>query len=105
MQTLNLREDNPNQEVKFSDEVNSYSFHIFTFGGFTLVDVEMNGDILIQGLKCTPNTNIIQQTWKATNGNFQFRCINGDYPYYKEFGKSQTLVYYTNEELAEMANS
>ena len=105
MQTLNLRENNPNQEVKFSDGINSYTFHIFTFKGFTFIDVEMNGEVIIQGLKCAPNVNLIPQTWKATNGNFQFKCINGDYPYYTEFDKSQTLVYYTKEELAEMANS
>lgn len=102
METLNVRESNPNQDVQFSDERNSYLFHIFTFGGFTLMDIEMNGEYIIYGLKVSPNVNLIPR-WKTNGGNFQFKCINGEYPYYKEFNKSQTLVYYTDAELAEMA--
>jgi len=102
MEQLRLQSNNSNQIVKFNYDDNYFEFHIFTFRGFTFVDITLNGNPLIYGLRCSANVNLIPQQTQFKLGNFRFKCLDGEYPYYTEFNKSQTLEFYTIEELGSL---
>ena len=67
----------------------------------TLCDVAINGETVISGHRCAPDSPLIPYEHLTVNGaNFFFHCLNGDYPYYEQFNVTQVLCYGSKEELA-----
>lgn len=88
-----------NQEFTTTIGENFYRVRLITFQGFTLADVWKNGEVVVRGAKCLPNKPIRTYEIKDPDGSFQFDCIDGNYPNYKLFDKTQKLKYYTQVEL------
>lgn len=96
---LNIKSNNPNQSVNFSYGTNSYRIHLYTFKGFTLADVYLNNEAVVNGARCVPDQLIVQNESALTDGNFAFICVDKDYPYYTKFNRSQQLVFLTAQEI------
>lgn len=99
MQYLSLQSNNANQLVEFALDNNYYSIHLYTFKGFTLADITANGQVIVYGVRCVPNQNLIPQAYQTLGGNFRFLCVDETYPYFEQFNRTQQLVYYTDAEL------
>lgn len=65
----------------------------------TIADITIDGVVKLQGVKCMPNRPIVPYEY-LENGNFFFVCDGEEYPYYTNFGISQSLVYLTPDEMA-----
>ena len=99
---VNIRSNNSNQYVDFEYANVSYKIHLYSFRGLMFADVEINGNPVCYGVRCVPNSNLIPQAYLTQGGNFRFNCVDGDYPYFTKFNQTQQLVFYTDEELANM---
>ena len=64
----------------------------------TIADISIDGSIKLIGVKCMPNRPIIPYEY-LESGNFFFVCEGEEYPYYTNFGITQSLVYLTVEEM------
>lgn len=112
MQTIAIRQNNPNQIIDFDYNNNAYAIHLYTIyvstnteniqEYMTLADVYINGSIVSAGVKCIPSQPIIPQTYQTIDGNFYWECVNNDYPIYTQFGQTQKLVFYTTAEIEMM---
>ena len=106
-----------NKEYTFSNNGNSFVIHLFSYNGFTFIDIQMNGDWICRGLLCPPNEYILPKYMQEeVGGNFMFNCRGEDspawtsfdisnnanqsvsvparqYPYFYYFNKSQNLQF------------
>lgn len=99
MEEVNIKSV-PNQVVDYIfNSTDFYSIHIYTLNGLTYTDISRNGNQLTNGVLAFDGVNLIPSAVLTNGGNFRFSCVNKDSPYYKNFGLSQRLIFYTNDEL------
>lgn len=90
-----------NQIVEFTGDDNEfYLIHLYSYNGLTFADVMKNNKVLVYGVLCVPDQNIIPYGVESKRGNFKFVCVEDEYPYYTLFNKTQQLYYLSEEELA-----
>lgn len=88
----------PNQNVLFVKGNYTYVFRFYAINnGFTLCDIAENGKLIAAGVLCTTNTYILPQ--HRPIGNFMFKCVTEDYPYYQFFNSTQKLYFVPIEEI------
>ena len=93
-------EQKPNQEISVEIENVSYRIRLHTVGKMiTLADVYADGDMVSSAVRCVPGGWLIPFQYITKGGNFVFRCIDQNYPYYTLFGKTQNLYYLSNDEI------
>lgn len=97
MRELNLQ-NKPYQTLEFFNGADFFEISLFTFGQFTLASVSLNGERLASGVLCVPESPLLFDARDA-GGNFVFECVDGDYPHFRYFNKSQRLLFKTLEEL------
>lgn len=68
-----------------------------------LATIEIDGEIVIQGLRCLPSTPLLPYSYTEW-GNFIFVTENNEFPYWEKFGSSQRLLYVTRAEVEDPAN-
>ena len=100
----------PNQRFSITLDNVAYQLRLRTIDRYdvklTLADIYINGSLVKSGVRCVPDSPLIPYEYLTENGaNFFFHCINGDYPYYTEFNRTQVLCYGTKEELAALWQS
>lgn len=88
----------PNQSltVQFGDNIWELIFK--ETKGVMSVTVRKNNVLLLSNSRLAPGTPVLPYRFQE-DGNFYFLTNNGDYPYYTEFGKTQTLVYASQGEI------
>ena len=91
-----------NQEFIRIEDNTRYKIKLRTFHNLTLADIYINDEPVKQGVRCVANEPLIPYNYLTKGGNFMFVCPDYDYPYYKKFGLTQSLVYLTNKELEEI---
>lgn len=88
----------PNQNVLFVYGNYTYIFRFYAVNnGFTLCDVSENGKLIAAGILCSPNKYILPQNREI--GNFMFKCVTNDYPYFEFFNNTQKLNFVPLEEI------
>lgn len=104
MITLNI-EAVPNQSFSFDIDGVSFGVTLKT-SDFTNATVTLGDEVIMSGMRVMPNAPIIPYEYLTEGaGNLFFIVERGEYPTYTEFGISQTLVYLTPEEIAELPNA
>lgn len=94
-------ENTPNQEFPITLDNNLYTLGFRTIGDLTYMDLDINGTVVISGMRCPPNQPLIPyQYLEGSGGNFIFVTQLGAYPNFTEFGITQNLVYASAAELA-----
>ena len=88
----------PNQNVSFVHGNYTYIFRFYAINnGFTLCDVAENGKLIASGILCSNDRYILPQHREI--GNFIFKCVTNDYPYYEFFNNTQKLYFVPIEEI------
>ncbi len=82
----------PNQ--KFSVDADGYTYDVVvrTTDNRTVVDVSIDGDYVVRGMRALPFVPLIPYPYLQA-GNFVFQTQNDNIPYYTDFGASTSLVY------------
>lgn len=95
----------PNQE--FSIVLNGLDYHIAlrTIQGLTYMSCWVGQKPLFYNQLCTPNNWVNVYDYISINGKFYFKCLENNYPTYPQFGVTQTLIFYTPEEVEVIKNA
>lgn len=99
---LSMRNDVPNQQFSVQLDNVSYKITLRTCGELTLADIYAAEVLIIGSVICRPQMLLIPYPYLTQGGNFYWRCVNKDYPYYTLFGKTQELYYLSDNEIAEV---
>lgn len=100
----------PNQTLSITLDQNVYDIAIYATGGSTVdplyqgvmaVDIVRNGIPIISGGRAIFGYPVIPYQY-LEDGNFVFDTMNDDYPDYREFGNTQSLLYFSQSELASL---
>lgn len=81
-----------------------YRIELRTIQDFVFMSCWANGEVLFYNQLCTPNNWVNVYDYISVNGKFYFKCLNRNYPTYKEFGVSQTLLFFTPAEVEVVNN-
>lgn len=77
----------PNQTFEIQLEGYLFSFALRTFRDSMFMDVAVDDEIIVTGLRVVNGQNILPRHIADTvSGNFQFRVVGGDYPDYNLIG-------------------
>lgn len=75
-----------NKEYTFSYGDNAYVIHLFSYNGFTFIDIQMNGNWICRGILCVPNEYILPEYLQnQIGGNFMFDCRGEESPSWNSF--------------------
>ena len=75
-----------NKEYTFSYGDNAHVIHLFSYNGFTFIDVQMNGNWICRGILCVPNEYILPEFLQnQIGGNFMFDCRGEGSPSWNSF--------------------
>lgn len=75
-----------NKEYTFSHGDNAYVIHLFSYNGFTFIDIQMNGNWICRGILCVPNEYILPEYLQnQIGGNFMFDCRGEESPSWNSF--------------------
>lgn len=77
-----------------------YQVELRTIQDTAFMSVWANGDILFYNQLCTPNNFVNPYNYVSKNGKFYWKSLDGEYPYFKNFGNTQHLLFLTAEEVA-----
>lgn len=77
----------------------NYRIAVRTIQGFTLISVWENGDLLFYNQLCAPNAFVNPYTYVSRGGKLYFKCLDEEYPNYKQFDKTQQLYFLTTDEV------
>jgi hypothetical protein len=100
MQTIPIQPI-PNQAFSIVLNNNQWDFIIKACNGIMAVSLTLNNVIIIENIRVVANQIIIPYQY-LESGNFLFLTQNSELPNYTQFGITQTLIYLTAEELANL---
>ena len=89
----------PNQSFEFMYDNKTFTVQLRTIQNMTFASIFLDGEALLHSQICTPNNFINLHKYISVGGKFYFKCVDNEYPYYKNFNASQELLFYTEEEL------
>jgi hypothetical protein len=90
-----------NQEFSATLNERFYEFRIVTVEGCAAITITRDGELLVQGARMVAGTPLLPYRY-LEDGNFVLLTQDGDLPDYTQFGVTQTLLYVTADEVAEL---
>lgn len=82
-----------NKEYTFSYGDNAYVIHLFSYNGFTFIDIQMSGNWICRGILCAPNEYILPEFLQnQIGGNFMFDCRGEESPSWNSFTLSSNIT-------------
>ncbi|MHC5308190.1 phage baseplate plug family protein [Bartonella sp. LJL80] len=100
MRTLNLTSQ-PSQSFSVRLDEKRFTLRIKEAVGVMLADIDCEGETLIKGTRILAGEPLIPYD-RLERGNFILLTENDALPEWRAFGKSQTLVYLSAPEIAEL---
>jgi len=88
----------PNQRFTITVDDVRYDIAIKAARGVMVCDIAINGTVIITGARVLAGEMLIPFKY-LENGNFILLTEGGDLPDYRQFGNTQTLVFFTPAEL------
>ena len=92
----------PNQSVSVRLADSLYTLTIKACRGVMAIDVQRDQEYVVRGLRLVAGTPVLPYDYLEDGGNFVLLTENGEYPDYALFGISQSLLFLTTEEIAEL---
>lgn len=99
MQTIPIQSV-PNQSLSVTIDRQRWTLTIKAAVSSMVVDLSLNDQAVIRGLRIMPNQPLIPYPYLATVGNFLMLTADDQIPWWERFGIDQTLVYATAAEIA-----
>lgn len=89
----------PNQRFDTMLNGQNLTFELRTIQGLCLMSISQNGEYIVCGIKCVPNTNLLRgEIARLINGNIMFECVGDEYPNYSNFSNNDcNLIFISNE--------
>lgn len=95
----------PNTTFQFTADGVLYGFRLHFWDGLMFCSITINGETIIDSVRCISGKWLIPYKYLTVGGNFRFECIDSsEYPNFNDFGDSCKLVYYTSEEVEALNN-
>lgn len=95
----------PNQTLSINLDGNTYDLNIQATGNngnlgteIMAVDVIINNVAIVTGMRALPDFPIIPSRY-LENGNFLISTMDDEYPNWRQFGITQSLIYVSQTEL------
>lgn len=92
----------PNQTVSVRLADSLYTLTLKACRGIMAIDVLRDQEYLVRGLRIVAGTPVLPYEYLEEDGNFALLTADGDYPDYALFGVSQSLLFLTTAEIAEL---
>ena len=89
----------PNQEFNYVVGDKFFTVQLRTIQDLTFASIFLDGEPLLYSQICTPNNFINLYRYISVGGKFYFKCSDNEYPNYKNFGNTQQLQFFTEDEL------
>ena len=100
MPTLSEIERLPNQTLAIIIDETRYEITLKKTVEVMVCDIYRNDVLIVQGMRCLPSTPLLPYLYQEAGfGNFYFTTQNDDFPDYPQFGITQYLWHFNNEEL------
>lgn len=99
MQTIPIQSV-PNQSLSVTIDRQRWTLTIKAAVSSMVVDLSLNDDVIVRGLRIMPNQPLIPYQYLATVGNFLMLTADDQIPWWERFGVDQQLVYATAAEIA-----
>lgn len=90
----------PNQIFTIMIDNVNYRVALRTIQNLTYMSVWADGEPLFYNQVCVPNGYVNPYNYVGVNGKFYFQCLDDVYPFFKNFGTTQELLFHTPEEVA-----
>ena len=91
----------PSQSFTVTLDGNLFELKIKACSGIMAVSIVCNGVDIVDSVPAVAGAAIIQSQYLENgNGNFMFLTANQQLPNYQQFGLTQSLLYFSNAELA-----
>jgi hypothetical protein len=88
----------PNQSFSIRLNGDLYDIEILEANGVMCSNVSRNNELILSGDRIVPGYPIIPYQY-LSNGNLVLLTANGDYPYYTQFGVTQSLIFASASEI------
>jgi hypothetical protein len=93
-------ENIPNQSLSIQLDGVRYGLRFKDLGGMMAVDISIDDQLIIEGLRVVGGYPLIPYKYLENDGgNFIFSTELGDLVYWDQFGITQSLLYFSAEEL------
>ncbi len=90
----------PNQSLSIQLDEKRYVLRLHNVGDLMCIDISIDEETILQGHRLVGSQPIIPYKYlERDGGNFIFATELGDYPFWDQFGVTQTLLYITRAEL------
>lgn len=104
MQLVELK-NIPNQIFNIVLNDIDYRIQVKTIQDLTFISVWVGGEVLFYNQICVPNGFVNPYNYVSQNGKLYFRCLDNEYPNYRQFGNTQWLYFLTPKEIKQYAAS
>lgn len=89
-----------NQAISITVDRNRWDITIKAAIDTMVVDLRLNDQVIVRGLRIMPNQPMIPYRYLATVGNFMLLTVDDALPDWRRFETDQEMVYATAEEIA-----
>ncbi len=90
----------PSQEITITINNIRWLLRLKGIGNSVIMDVNVNGEEIVKGLKLLGNTQIIPYNYLSiARGNFMMEVEEGELVDWEKFGDTQNLFYFNEEEV------
>jgi hypothetical protein len=89
----------PNQSFSFNASNTTFGIILKATAGCMSASITINGTDVVDNARCVAWRGIIPAQYQE-NGNFMFMTKNLQLPWYAEFGTTQTLLYFSPNQLS-----
>lgn len=93
-------EATPNQSLSITIGGNLWGITLKECLGMMYASLTKNNVAVTNGVRCVSAGWLLPFDYLAAGGNFAFMTNEGEAPYYDQFGVTQSLVYFTADEIA-----
>lgn len=104
MQTIPIQSV-PNQSLSVTIDRQRWTLTIKAAVSSMVIDLSLNDQVVIRGLRIMPNQPLIPYPYLATVGNFLMLTNNEELPQWERFGVDQVLVYSVDAEISKEKNA
>lgn len=88
----------PNQRLRASLGGDEWELTIKVARTMMCCDIKRNDVVLLQGIRVMPNQPLIPYRYLSGDGNFAFITDNDEHPWWEQFGQSQYLVWWSDDD-------
>lgn len=88
----------PNQRLRVTLDGREWELTIKAARRVMCCDIRCDDTVLIQAVRMMPGQPLIPYRYLSSGGNFALLTAGDELPWWEEFGKTQTLVWWSDDD-------